>query len=379
MRKKISVFSACIFFGINYCNAQFTLECKFSTPGVSSSSFPSSDNEALNNIANQQYAAYTAYVADYYRGAARFDRKLALATVVVNKMNAAYSRTSKYPYAKQLYVRSARTFKKLEPLSQKAAEDIKQQKDIQSSQNQQDQLMQKALDDYHKAEDLVELGEREDKILGEEAQNVMIQHNLQPAEKAELKELTEKVKLAESQITKLNKDTDPLKREARELEKLQTYQFIAQQLVTEAKIVEKVIALVNPDKGSTRAITLTQTIVEKYLEEYYENGKSPATAIGEAFQKGYQKFERDELLKNVTPIKNISRVPLLIEDVVKEIDKWNKVSNNQMAVLNKINEVLEFTNDAVIRQQKVIDRSIAASKVIIERAITRHLNKKILP
>ncbi|UPZ17813.1 hypothetical protein [Flavobacterium humidisoli] len=381
MRKKIIFLIAQIIFGIFTISAQnngWIVTYNFSTPGESTNRYGNSTQDAFDQVNKKADAYHSAQVDDYKRQINRFNRKLTISINVVEKMKQTQVTSSKYPHCEELYKRSLESYKKLEQISQKVAENVAQGKSIKDYQNQQDEIMDKALEDYHKATELIELVENQDEILDEEAQNLILKHNLLPSEKGEIKELTQKVRAAEIQIRKLNKNIDPLKKEDQELQKLALYQTISQALVTSSKIIEKAVAMINPDKNSTKAITLTQAVVEKYLEEYYENGKSPADAINEAFQKGYEKFERDELLKVSTPIKELSRVPLLIEDIAKEIEKWNKLDKNQTLVLNKINEVLVFTNDGIDRQQKIIDRSNAASKIIIEGAIKRHLNKKKL-
>lgn len=367
-----------ISFGISRSAAQvFQLNYKYSTPGVVVNHAGQATNDVYDQLNAQLAANSAAQLAEYGRQVVRFDRKLSISQSVVAKMRIAYSKATKYRQAQDLYLRSLENYKKLQPLSERGVEYSRQQRNMDDLQRQQEVLISKALDDYHKAETLVELGENKAKIIDEEAKNLLAEKCLSPPEKMQLKELTDTIKFLKNQIQKLKTNVDPLKKLQRDLDIKQAFQTAAQALVTMSKVVLKAVSLMNPSKGATQVIGLTQSMVEKYIEENIENGKSPEVAISQALRKGYEKYERDELSKVSSPIKKLSRIPLLAEDLAKEIQQWDKIAKSQQSVMNRIDDVLRFTDDGIKRNQQIIDRSTANSKAIIDKAITRYLNKSL--
>lgn len=379
MKRTLFLLSFIAVLFINTASGQwFELRCTFSTPGVTPSIFNGNSNPALDQL-NQRFAAQSAALdAAYDRQVGRFDRKLAISSQVAAKMNITYPNVSKYPRTKQLYERCAKEYKKLEELSQGAAQTARQRADLATFNQQQEEIIEKALFDYHKAQDLIELADNKAEIIKTYAQNLAIQKSLTAAEKTDLNTAIDKIKFAEAQIKKLNLATDPLKKTARDLERKQLYQTIGQSVVFVSKVIEKTIDLINPtDLGS--AALLSQTMVEKYIESNIEKGNSPEVAIREAFEEGYKDALRDQLLGAFDPIEKLSKVPLMAQELAGEIEKWDTIEKNQRSTLKKIDEVVLYSKDGVRRNQELIDRSTVKAKVIIDNAIKRYLSKPGLP
>jgi hypothetical protein len=375
--KRIFIIGICtiLLFANKVCAQWFELHGTFSTPNVDQSIFSGGSNEALEQLNQRFYSAWAASRADYGRQIGRFDRKLAISSQVVSAMNTSFPNLS-IPRAKYLYKRSVAEYKKLEELSQKAAQAAINNEDLAKYKQQQEEIIEKALHDYHKAEDLEELGKNKSKIIDEQAQAFAVQKNLTLEEKGELNTEIDKIKFAEAQIEKLNSFTDPLTKTARDLERKQLYQTVAQSIIFVSKIIEKTIDLINPTgKVTGEAVSLTQTMVEKYIEDTMEDGKSPEVAIRNAYLKVFQDVVRDDLLNKNDKIKQLSKVPLLIKDLADEIEKWDKIEKNQRAVIKKIDEVVAFSKDGVKRNQILIDQSTSKAKVIINKGVTRYLSR----
>ncbi len=378
MRSKIKIrfeiifLTAMIFFTKSAFSQQFDITYTLSNPNNSSVS----SNDAMAQVVKQQNAFVNNLYVDYRRQLYRFDRKLIVSANVVKKMNLNNSKAAKYPYTKALYERSLKNYKQLEEISQKAATNAKQNKSIKELQDQQNRIIEKALDDYHKAEDLIELGENKSKIINEAIQRLTNEYHLSVAEKAELKKEIDKINFAKSQIRKLRTNTDALKDSKVDLEIKAAYQTVAQSLVSVSNIIQKVLEALNPNKKANDAIEIVQTVGDKFIEEHIENGKSPDVAISEAFKKGYEKLRQQEILKKTPEVlRKTVELPLFINEFIEEIKTWEKIEKSHREAFNSLNEILKLTNDAINLNEKLITRSTANTKVIIERSINTYLKK----
>jgi hypothetical protein len=341
--------------------------------GISSSDF--ANDAAYEQIRHDR--ANASNLREAYRiEVSRFNQKLFISANAVHNMNAGKTQVAKYPYALDLYQRSLVNYKKLEAISVSAAEKVKNNGDIKGLQNQQDQTMNEAVDDYHKGQYVQELGDNKAQIVQEELMTFESERCLSKEEKSELEVLKVRIKDAQNQIAKLHQSSQSLEKIKDQLN--HDYHVLAQSVNSLAKITQKALEVYAPNDKIAKTVKVTQAVFNTYVDEAIANGKSPSEAIKKALEEGYNELKKEKQDQKKTPTdKRIEMVKEIFKQTQTEYRDWQKMDKNRKEVMNKINETLDFTNDIVQRNQKLIDEANAKGEKMLNRCIDEYLKRRL--
>lgn len=271
----------------------FEVHITYSRPEIISSSFGDAEADAENQKRREIFANREALNEEMNRNAVRFERKLALSSHVVDVINKNQAAASKFGRAKALFRKPYNEIKQLEAVSIRIAALIKSRvlNGLNALAPQEDRIMQAGIDDFHRAEDITELGSTRIKLVDEQRTLFAIQHTLTKDQKAELNTAEQKILLSESNLHKLHADATKLNMDKAQVsaKHQQHYQEIAQGVVSLAHITETAVGFFVP-KAVGSPVNFTQTAVERSLQEYLINGKSPTDAISAGLQKSLDDF-----------------------------------------------------------------------------------------
>lgn len=370
----ISVLAVALLLRANggFCQPGFHVYYSMSSPGLGTMSSGDASSDAAYEVARRLNAYYASQFAAYQRSVARFDRKLVISSNVVKKMDAGAKSAAKYPRALALYKKSYEGYQKLEPMSQQFAN---HQIPLEKCEPEQKDIIDQSVKAYHQGTDLIELGDQKTQMLKTATNDFVVQHSLTPDEKTQLKQLEEQIATAEQQIEKYTqnvKDVNHLTEFARS-QTAETIQGLAKCLETYGKLMEKLFGLALPDK-TVKAVEITQSIAENYIEEAVANDKPFSTAISEALQQEYDALKIETVAGATPQLHKWTSAPLKLKAALESLAKWQETFKNRAETIRIVNNVIATAEDGIRTNQNIIDRSNAKGKLIIDKAITRYLN-----
>jgi hypothetical protein len=307
--------------------------------------------------------------------AARFDQKLLISAGAVQVMDIERAKPSKYTYVDALYKKSIDIYKELGSISAAAAAAVRAGQPIGVFEDQENQVMNEAVEYYHKGEYVEELGERSAELIKEEKMAFIGESCLSSEEKSQYNVIKSQIKDMQAKISQLHHSGQTM---AQMRDQLNTdYHTLFQALNAEATVTEDVIKLFAPAKA-VKIVNVSEAAIKTYIEEAYAEGKPPGEAIEKALQEGFKELIKKEKDEHKLPSeKREQATKVIFDDIRKEAANWEEMDRERTETMEKINETIELTDDLVRRNQQLVEAAARKGEALTQRCIDDYVHHRL--
>lgn len=243
--------------------------------------------------------------------------------------------------------------------------------------NEQLEILKKGDRHFLAGEEIIWYSKNENSLRTGAKKEINTKNRLSEANAAKLKKIKSDIAFAQKQIKSLMKGETELRKidEVTRSQVLAISGNIATALKSTADLVYETLSAISDNSGLLTGVDIGKAFLEKLMEQNLANGIPLEKAVKTAFEAAYYEAVIHASSSEKFPLDKLAVIPKKILAIVENISLWNELNENQRTLNKTIKEQLDFVNDAIKRNEKLIQKSNVEADKLIKKTSRDFLKK----